>query len=88
VQKVLKVLGILSLVFGGIAALLCIAPLGIKGMFFAVIIGFFGMMSSTAYIFIDFRYQLSEQKLSPGVIGILLSSLPVVIIIVSKFIHQ
>ena len=86
--KTLKIFGIFSILLGGIAALLCMIPLGIKGLFFALIAGFFGMICSTAYIFIDSRYQLSTKKITPGVIGILLSSVPIVLIIVFKIIHK
>ncbi len=83
--KILKILGVLSIIFGGIAALMCLFPMGI---FFAVFAGFLGMLCSTAYIFIDFRYQLGNQKISPGVIGIALSSIPIVLILIANFSHH
>lgn len=87
-RKTLKVLGILSIAFGVAAALLCVLPFGIKGIFFAVIAGFFGMLCSTSYIFIDGKYQITEKKITPGVIGILLCSIPVLLIFAFKIIHH
>lgn len=81
-NRTLKVLGILSVLFGTCAALICLYP---KGIFFALLAGFAGMICSTAYIYIIFRYPDSNQKFSPGIIGILLSSVPVLIILIANF---
>jgi hypothetical protein len=83
--KTLKIFGFLSIVFGVIASLLCLFPMGI---FFAVFAGFLGMIFSTTYIFIDFRYQISTQRFTPGLIGIILSSVPVVLIVIANFSHH
>ena len=83
--RTLKVLGVVSVGFGTIATLLCFFPLGI---FFAILSGFFGMLFSTAYIFIDFRYQISTKKITPGLIGIALSSVPILLIMIHNFIGR
>lgn len=84
-EKRLKVLGIVSVSLGLIATLLCIIPLGI---FFAILAGFLGLIVSTIYIFIDTKHQINTKRITPGVIGMLLSSTPIlfmiVIIILSK----
>ncbi len=84
-QKSLRVFGFLSIGFGSIAALLCLFPLGI---FFAVFAGFLGMLSSTVYIFVGSRYQIDSKKLTPGLIGIALSSIPIVLIVIANFTHH
>ena len=82
----LKYIGYASVTLGIIAALLC--PIAI---FFGIIAGFFGMIVSTIYIFIDTKNEINTKKLTPGVIGMLLSSVPVLfmltLIIISKINH-
>ena len=82
-KKALKVLGVVSIGFGCIATVLCLFPMGI---FFAVLSGFLGMLCSTIYIFIDNKYDLSNKRITPGVIGIILSSIPILLIVLFNFI--
>ncbi|MGQ0827637.1 MAG: hypothetical protein ACT4ON_04495 [Bacteroidota bacterium] len=79
-EKKIKVIGICSLILGSIAALLCIVPVP-AGVFFAVLVGFLGTICSSIYIFIDTRYEINTKKITPGVIGLLLSSIPIVLIL-------
>ncbi len=87
-EKKLKIIGGFSLTFGSIAALLCIIPFGV---FYAILAGFFGMICSSIYIFIDTRNEINTKKITPGVIGLILSSIPVllilIVIILSKINH-
>ncbi|MCW3085625.1 MAG: hypothetical protein JWP12_2991 [Bacteroidetes bacterium] len=82
----LKYIGYASLTLGFLAALLC--PLAI---FWGILTGFFGMIVSSIYIFIDTKNEINTKKLTPGVIGLLLSSVPVLfmlaIIIIVKINH-
>lgn len=78
-QKRLKVLGIISIVIGGFAALLCIST--ISGFFYAIPLGFIGMVCSGFYVFIDTRNEINKKKITPGIIGMVLSSLPVLFIL-------
>jgi hypothetical protein len=81
-KKKLKVIGICSLVLGGIAALLCV--IGIPfAVFFAVLTGFLGTICSTIYIFIDTRYEINTKKITPGIVGLILSSIPILLILIA-----
>ena len=77
-QKKLKVLGIVSLIIGSIAALLCLFPMG---LIVALPVGFIGMIVSGIYVFIDTKNDVTNKKITPGIIGMLLSSIPVLFIL-------
>lgn len=78
-QKRLKVLGIISIIIGGLAAILCIST--ISGFLYAIPLGFIGMVCSGIYVFIDTRNEINKKKITPGIIGMVLSSLPVLFIL-------
>lgn len=86
-QKKLKVLGIVSLIIGSITAILCVTT--VQGLFYAIPFGFAGMICSGVYIFIDTRNELNKNKITPGVIAMILSSTPVLfmlsLMIISRF---
>jgi hypothetical protein len=77
-RKKIKLIGILSIILGSIAALLCLFP---SGFIVAMPIGFFGMICSGIYIFIDTRDEINTNKFTPGIIGMGLSSIPVLLIL-------
>lgn len=77
-KKRLKLLGILSLVLGALAALFCLFP---GGIIIALPIGFLGMIASGIYVFMDTRDEINTSKITPGIIGMLLSSAPVLLIL-------
>lgn len=77
-KKKLKLLGILSLILGALAALLCLFP---GGLIIALPIGFLGMIASGIYVFMDTRDEINTAKITPGIIGMLLSSAPVLLIL-------
>ena len=80
-EKNLKILGYVSLFFGIAAALLCITPVPF-GVFYAMVAGFLGLIFSSIYIFIDTRNEINTKKITPGVIAMMLSSIPVIFMIV------
>ena len=80
-EKKLKIIGYISLFFGAAAALLCITPIPFA-VFFAMLAGFLGLIVSSIYIFIDTRNEVNTKKITPGVIGMMLSSVPVVFMLV------
>ena len=86
-EKRLKTIGTVSISLGVLAALLCVTPFA-YGVFFAMVAGFLGLISSTIYIFIYTKNEISTFKMTPGIIGMVLSSIPVllmlIIIILSK----
>lgn len=84
-EKKLRILGLIALVFGLAATMLSVFSFGI---FFALLAGLFGMIISGIYIAIDIRNEINKNKITPGVIAMFLSSVPILlllgIIILSK----
>lgn len=82
-QQRLRIIGYISITLGVLAALLC--PFAI---FYGIIAGFFGMIVSTIYIFIDTRNEINTKRFTAGILGMLLSSVPILfmlaIIIITK----
>lgn len=79
-QQRLKTLGTLGIGFGVLAAILVFIPP--YGFFLALPLGFLGMLISTAYVYFDSKYQVNTKKLTPGIIGIFLSSIPIVLVMI------
>lgn len=77
-QNKIKILGVVAVSLGVLSALLCIVP---YGLFLSLPAGFLGMLTSTAYVYYDTKYQISTKKLTPGLIGIVLSSIPIIIVL-------
>lgn len=84
-EKRLRILGYISIGLGVISALLCMVPLGV---FFAVLTGFFGMIFSSIYVFIDTKNEINKKRFTPGILGMILSSIPIIlmmaVIVMSK----
>lgn len=76
--KKLKLLAIISIMLGTLAALFCLLP---GGILIALPIGFLGMILSSIYIFIDTRDEINTSKITPGIISMILSSIPVLLIL-------
>jgi hypothetical protein len=83
--KKLKLLGIISIILGALAALFCLFP---GGILIALPIGFLGMIASSIYIFIDTRDEINTSKITPGIISMVLSSIPVLLILAVIIINQ
>jgi len=74
-QKKIKVLGIFSIILGSITAILCVTT--VQGLFYSIPFGFAGMVCSGIYVFIDTRNEINKKKITPGIIGMILSSIPI-----------
>ncbi|MDF2438062.1 MAG: hypothetical protein K0Q95_2438 [Bacteroidota bacterium] len=89
-ERRLKILGYVCIGFGLLAALLCITPIKFA-VFYAILAGFIGMVTSSIYVFIDTRNEINKKKFTPGVIGMILSSIPILfmlaIIVMTKMNH-
>jgi hypothetical protein len=89
-KKKLTVLGYICVGLGILAALLCVIPLSF-GVFYAILAGFLGMVTSSVYVFIDTRNEVNQKKFTAGVLGMILSSIPILfmltIMIMSKMNH-
>ncbi len=84
-QQKIKLLGIVSLILGALAALLCLFP---SGIIVALPIGFLGLICSSIYVFIDTRDEINTSKITPGIISMVLSSIPVLLILTFIIINQ
>ena len=85
-EKRLKILGIVCLLFGVITFLVSFYSLKI-----GMPIGFLGMVLSSIYVFYDTKHQFNTRIFTPGIIGMLLSSTPVLVVIgliVYGYIHK
>ncbi len=89
-EKKLKLIGYIAITLGSLAALLCVVPI-LYGVFYAMLLGFLGLITSSIYIFIDTKNEINQKKITAGVIAMILSSIPVLlmlsVIIMSKFKH-
>jgi hypothetical protein len=85
-KKRLKILGNVSIMFGSVAALLCIST--IQNLIYAIPLGFIGMVCSGVYVFVDTRHEINTKKVTPGIIGMILSSVPVLFVLTFIIIHH
>lgn len=74
--KLYKIAGILSIVFGLLSAL-CLMSL--RTVPAAIMLSMAGFVFSTVNIFIDSKYMIHDRKYPLGYIGLILSSLPVLL---------
>lgn len=77
-EKNIKTLGYVSLALGIVSALLCLFPFGI---FLALLSGFFGMIVSSIYVYYDTKFQINTKKITIGIWGMLLSSIPILLLL-------
>ena len=77
--KATNFLGIISLIVGAAAALLCAIPFG---LFYAITTGFVGFLCSTIYIGLNTRYQVNTKKMNPGIVALLLNSVPLFYVLI------
>jgi hypothetical protein len=82
--KNIKFLGVIAIIAGSISTLLCLIPMGFV---IALPVGFIGMIISGVYVFIDTKTDLNKKKITPGIIGMLLSSVPVLFILLFTIIR-
>ena len=78
-EKQIKILGYASLALGIISAIIWMLP---YGMLLALPMGFFGMIISTIYVYVDMKHQINTRKFTPGIWGIILSSIPILVVLV------
>lgn len=71
----------------GLAATLLSLPY-FSGLFMALALSFIGMICSSIYVYLDTKYEINTKKITPGIIGMLLSSVPVLMILASIIIRS
>lgn len=74
--KLYKIAGILSVIFGALSAVCLVS---IKTVPAAILLSMTGFIFSTVNIFIDSKYAIHDRKYPLGYIGLILSSLPVIL---------
>lgn len=75
-EKNLKYLGIACLAVGSITTISCFFSL-----FIALPMGFLGMIMSAIYVYIDTKNEVNTSGITSGIIGLFLSSTPVLLIL-------
>jgi hypothetical protein len=80
--KVYKISGIVSLVFGILAACCLIS---IRAVPFGLLFSVLGFISSGLNVFLDTKHEFSGKKYPLGYAGMILSSLPVVFLMIIIF---
>ena len=75
----------LSLILGGLAAL---SVLSIQFLFFGLVLSILGFAASIFNIFYQTKYQMERRLFSKAHIGLVLSSIPVIYLIIIIFIFK
>jgi len=90
-EKTTRIVGSLAIAIGlfstTLTSLFLIKPLRLF-VFAAILTGLAGFICSNIYIFLNLRYRVSEKRMTPGMWGILFSSAPIVLILVTKLMHK
>ncbi len=84
-NKKLQIIGVIAVCLGFLSAALCFLP---YGLFLSIPVGFLGMITSTLYVYYDSKYQINTKKITPGIIGIVLSSIPIITILIIIFMSK
>ena len=81
--KTTRTIGIFAIAFGLIASIFAFIQL--YWPLIAVISGFLGFMCSSLYVLFNARYQVSKKTFNPGLVGMLLSSIPLIFFFILVF---
>lgn len=81
-MNLFKVSGYLSVVFGAAASLTLINPFY---LFFSLLFAIIGFVFSTVNIYLNAKYEIAKSNFSLGYVGVVLSSIPVVFLMVLIF---
>jgi len=78
-MNLFKLSGILSLVFGTLSCLILIKP---YLLLFALLSAIIGFVFSTLNIYMNAKYEITKKTFSVGYVGMMLSSFPVIFLLV------
>jgi hypothetical protein len=78
-MNLFKLSGILSLVFGTLSCLILIKP---YLLMFALLSAIIGFVFSTLNIYMNAKYEITKKTFSVGYVGMMLSSFPVIFLLV------
>lgn len=81
-MNLFKLSGYLSVVFGAAASLMLINPFY---LFFSLLFAIIGFVFSTVNIYLNAKYEITKSNFSLGYVGVVLSSIPVVFLMVLIF---
>lgn len=80
-----RILGILAMAFGLIACIftftLWAGPVKLS-VFISVVSGFLGFLFSTIYTLLNTKHEVNKHPFNPGIIGLLLSSTPIITFVI------
>lgn len=77
--KLINILGVIAIIIGLIAGILCVFT---GGVFYAIPVGLIGFITTTIYIGLNMRHQVNTQKLNPGIYALLLNSIPLIYMLI------
>ena len=78
-MNLFKLSGILSLVFGTLSCIILIKP---YLLMFALLSAIIGFIFSTLNIYMNAKYEITKKAFSVGYVGMMLSSFPVIFLLV------
>ena len=78
-MNLFKLSGILSLVFGTLSCLILINPFL---LFFSLLSAIIGFTFSTINVYLNTKYEITQKTFTVGYIGMILSSFPVIFLLV------
>jgi hypothetical protein len=81
-MNLFKISGIISLVFGTLSCIILMKPYLIL---FALLSSIIGFVFATINIYINAKYEITKKPFSIGYIGMMLSSFPVIFLLVVIF---
>ena len=84
-MNLFKLSGYLSVVFGVSCCLWLINPVY---LFFALLFAIIGFIFSTINIYLNAKYEITKSNFSIGYIGMVLSSVPVIVLMVLIMTHK
>lgn len=78
-MNLFKLSGYLSVVFGSMACLILINPFW---LFFALLSAIIGFIFSTINVYLNAKYEITKTNFSLGYVGMILSSIPIIFLLV------
>jgi hypothetical protein len=78
-MNLFKLSGLLCLIFGALSCLILINP---HWLFFSLLSAIIGFTFATINVFLNAKYEITKTSFSIGYIGMILSSFPVIFLLV------
>jgi len=83
VEKKIKNFGRAAIGLGLLASLLCLlTTIYFSALFLAMLAGFAGFICTNIYIVLNNKHVVNKEKINPGIIGLLLNSIPMLFVFI------